>query len=202
MHFSAQMRLRMSDFLSFPCSFRLIRATPGRHCHRIVAGRTPGRDGPGRDRRFEQTGVELVMESGAGGPRGFPDSEYTAKGVRIATREEVFAAAEVLLQVRGPGANPETGAQDLARMRAARPSSASANRSPRSMPPAPSPQRGVTFLAMELMPRITRAQSMDALSSMATIAGYKAVLIAADSLPRMFPMLMTAAGTVAPRACW
>ena len=59
-------------------------------------------------------------------------------------------------------------------------------------------ERGVTFLAMELMPRITRAQSMDALSSMATIAGYKAVLIAADSLPRMFPMLMTAAGTVAP----
>src|SRR5436305_13489336 len=59
-------------------------------------------------------------------------------------------------------------------------------------------ERGVTFLAMELMPRITRAQSMDALSSMATIAGYKAVLIAADTLPRMFPMLMTAAGTVAP----
>ncbi len=57
---------------------------------------------------------------------------------------------------------------------------------------------GVSFLAMELMPRITRAQSMDALSSMATIAGYKAVLIAADSAPRMFPMLMTAAGTVAP----
>ena len=59
-------------------------------------------------------------------------------------------------------------------------------------------ERGVTFLAMELMPRITRAQSMDALSSMATIAGYKAVLIAADALPRMFPMLMTAAGTVTP----
>ena len=59
-------------------------------------------------------------------------------------------------------------------------------------------ERGVTFLAMELMPRITRAQSMDALSSMATIAGYKAVLLAADALPRMFPMLMTAAGTIAP----
>src|SRR5205823_883613 len=59
-------------------------------------------------------------------------------------------------------------------------------------------ERKVSFLAMELMPRITRAQSMDALSSMATIAGYKAVLLAADTLPRMFPMLMTAAGTVAP----
>ena len=66
------------------------------------------------------------------------------------------------------------------------------------MPPAPWPTQGVTFLAMELMPRITRAQSMDALSSMATIAGYKAALLAADALPRMFPMLMTAAGTVAP----
>jgi len=58
--------------------------------------------------------------------------------------------------------------------------------------------RGASYLAMELMPRITRAQSMDVLSSMATIAGYKAVLIAADSLPRMFPMLMTAAGTISP----
>src|SRR3990172_2303966 len=59
-------------------------------------------------------------------------------------------------------------------------------------------ERGVTAFSMELLPRITRAQAMDALSSMATVAGYKAVLLAADALPRMFPMLMTAAGTVAP----
>ena len=66
------------------------------------------------------------------------------------------------------------------------------------MPRARWPNAASRFLAMELMPRITRAQSMDVLSSMATIAGYKAVLLAADALPRMFPMLMTAAGTVAP----
>ena len=113
-------------------------------------------------------------------------------------REEVFSAAEVLLQVRSPGANPETGDRDLQGMRRGQivigfGEPLTATDADRALA-----EHGVTFLSMELMPRITRAQSMDALSSMATIAGYKAVLIAADSLPRMFPMLMTAAGTVAP----
>ena len=138
------------------------------------------------------------METGAGARAGFPDSDYTEKGVRIVSRAEVFASAAVLLQVRSPGANPETGAEDLALMRRGQivigfGEPLTALDAARSLA-----ERGVTFLAMELMPRITRAQSMDALSSMATIAGYKAVLIAADNLPRMFPMLMTAAGTVAP----
>jgi NAD(P) transhydrogenase subunit alpha len=147
---------------------------------------------------LNKTGVEFLMESGAGAAAGFPDREYAEKGVRLASRAEVFDAADVLLQVRSPGANPDTGAGDVASMRRGQTvigfgeplTSAEAARS--------LADRGVTFLAMELMPRITRAQSMDALSSMATIAGYKAVLIAADSLPRMFPMLMTAAGTIAP----
>ena len=139
------------------------------------------------------------MEAGAGQRAGFPDSEYADKGVRILNgRGEVFAAADVVLQVRTPGANPETGAADLALLRSgqtiigfAEPlTSADAARSLAA--------GRVNLLAMELMPRITRAQSMDALSSMATVAGYKAVLIAADTLPRMFPMLMTAAGTIAP----
>ena len=138
------------------------------------------------------------MEAGAGARAGFPDAEYAAKGVRILSRADVFEQAEVILQVRGPGANPDAGAADLAQMHRGQIvigfgeplTSLDAARDLAG--------RGVTFLAMELMPRITRAQSMDALSSMATIAGYKAVLIAADSLPRMFPMLMTAAGTVAP----
>jgi NAD(P) transhydrogenase subunit alpha len=100
--------------------------------------------------------------------------------------------------VRSPGANPETGDDDLRRMRQGQTvigfgEPLTAIDAARKLA-----ERGVAFLAMELMPRITRAQSMDALSSMATIAGYKAVLIAADALPRMFPMLMTAAGTVAP----
>ena len=147
---------------------------------------------------LSKTGAELFLEAGAGYHAGFPDSEYAAKGVRLAGREEIFATAEVVLQVRSPGANPETGDRDLAQMRSGQTvigfgeplTSLDAARALAG--------RGVSFLAMELMPRITRAQSMDALSSMATIAGYKAVLIAADTLPRMFPMLMTAAGTVAP----
>ena len=147
---------------------------------------------------LNKSGVELMMEAGAGARAGFPDAEYAEKGVRIASRAEVFEKAEVILQVRGPGANPEAGAADVAQMR--RGQTAIGFGEPlTSLDAARSlAEHGVTFLAMELMPRITRAQSMDALSSMATIAGYKAVLIAADSLPRMFPMLMTAAGTVAP----
>ncbi len=153
---------------------------------------------PGAISVLNKSGVELLMEPGAGANAGFPDSEYTEKGVRLAAREEVLGTAEVVLQVRSPGANPEAGAGDLALFRRGQVvigfgEPLTALDAARDLARA-----GVTFLAMELMPRITRAQSMDALSSMATIAGYKAVLIAADSLPRMFPMLMTAAGTVAP----
>ncbi len=147
---------------------------------------------------LNKTGAEWLMESGAGARAGFPDAEYAAKGVRILSRADVFERAEVILQVRGPGANPEAGAADLAQMW--RGQTAIGFGEPLTSLDAARALagRGVTFLAMELMPRITRTQSMDALSSMATIAGYKAALIAADSLPRMFPMLMTAAGTVAP----
>src|SRR5471030_177845 len=148
---------------------------------------------------LSKSGVVLIMQSGAGAQAGYPDSEYAEKGVRVAaTREEVFQAADIILQVRAPGANPETGAADLALFRRGQTvigfgEPLTAVEAARALA-----ERGVTFLAMELMPRISRAQSMDALSSMATIAGYKAALIAADNLPRMFPMLMTAAGTVAP----
>ena len=153
---------------------------------------------PGAISVLNKTGVELLMEAGAGERAGFRDAEYAEKGVQLLSRREVFAAAEVILQVRGPGANPEAGDSDLAMFHRGQTAIGfgeplTAGDAARSLA-----ERGVTFLAMELMPRITRAQSMDALSSMATIAGYKAVLIAADSLPRMFPMLMTAAGTVTP----
>jgi H+-translocating NAD(P) transhydrogenase subunit alpha len=153
---------------------------------------------PGALSVLAKSGVEWLMQTGAGMAAGFPDAEYAGKGVRLVSRAEVFQVAEVLAQVRSPGANPETGAQDLAAMRRGQVvigfgEPLTALDAARSLA-----QAGVSFLAMELMPRITRAQSMDALSSMATIAGYKAVLLAADTLPRMFPMLMTAAGTVAP----
>jgi NAD(P) transhydrogenase subunit alpha len=144
-----------------------------------------------------KTGAEVVVEKGAGDASGYPDSEYAAKGVRLAAREEVFAA-EAILQVRAPGANPEAGAADLARMRRGQTVIGFGEPLTAADAARDLARRGVSFLAMELMPRITRAQSMDALSSMATVAGYKAALLAADSLPRMFPMLMTAAGAVAP----
>ncbi len=153
---------------------------------------------PGAIPVLSKAGAELLVETGAGLRAGFPDAEYVEKGARMAGREEIFGAADVLVQVRSPGANPETGGADLALMRRGQTvigfgEPLTAVDAARALA-----ERGVTFLAMELMPRITRAQSMDALSSMATVAGYKAVLMAADALPRMFPMLMTAAGTVAP----
>ncbi|MGA2039491.1 MAG: Re/Si-specific NAD(P)(+) transhydrogenase subunit alpha [Bryobacteraceae bacterium] len=153
---------------------------------------------PGATTVFQKTGAEIVIEAGAGEAAGFPDSEYREKGVRVASRAEVFQAAQVLLQVRTPGANVEAGAGDMAQLRRGQTVIGFAEPLTALDRAQSLARRGVNLLAMELMPRITRAQSMDALSSMATIAGYKAVLLAADSLPRMFPMLMTAAGTVAP----
>jgi H+-translocating NAD(P) transhydrogenase subunit alpha len=153
---------------------------------------------PGALAVLNKSGVEFLMETGAGARAGFPDAEYAEKGVRILSRQEVFDTADVIAQVRSPGSNPDGSAADLALMRRGQTvigfgEPLTAIETARLLA-----ERGITFLSMELMPRITRAQSMDALSSMATIAGYKAVLIAADTLPRMFPMLMTAAGTITP----
>jgi NAD(P) transhydrogenase subunit alpha len=148
---------------------------------------------------LKKAGVEVLVEAGAGTGAGISDSEYGDKDARIASsRQELFSAADVVLQVRSYGANPGQGREDLKWMR---PGQAvigfweplSALEAVQAAAAA-----GVSAFAMELMPRITRAQSMDALSSMATIAGYKAVLLAAGELPKMFPMLMTAAGTLAP----
>jgi NAD(P) transhydrogenase subunit alpha len=146
-----------------------------------------------------KSGVEFLIESSAGAAAGFPDSDYRDRGARIAaSRAEVFQPASVILQVRTLGANPDAGRADLALLR--RGQALIGFGEPLSSPAqaADLAERGVTTFAMELIPRITRAQSMDALSSMATVAGYKAVLLAANTLPRMFPMLMTAAGTVTP----
>jgi NAD(P) transhydrogenase subunit alpha len=147
---------------------------------------------------LKKAGAGIVIERGAGEAAGFPDAAFTAAGAEIASRDDVFATSDVLLQVRTPPANPDQGRADLARIRQGQTLIGFAE--PLTTPSATRAvaERGATLFAMELMPRITRAQSMDALSSMATVAGYKAVLLAASTLPRMFPMLMTAAGTVAP----
>ncbi len=147
---------------------------------------------------LRRAGLEVLVEHEAGAAAGFPDPRYEEKGVRLADRAAVFAQADVLLQVRGPGANPERGAADLDLLRQGQVLIAHQEPLSETATVQRLAERGVTAFAMELMPRITRAQSMDSLSSMATIAGYRAVLLAAEALPRLFPMLMTAAGTLAP----
>jgi NAD(P) transhydrogenase subunit alpha len=138
-----------------------------------------------------KAGLAVAVEQGAGAAAGFVDEAYRAQGASVVTRAEVFKSSDILLQVRATpgelsllrsgqaviGFSDPLGAPATIRALAA---------------------TGISLFSMELMPRITRAQSMDALSSMATIAGYKGVLLAATTLPRMFPMLMTAAGTISP----
>ncbi len=143
--------------------------------------------------------AEILVETGAGAAAGFPDREYEKSGARILnSRAEVFKAADIILQVRTLGANPDAGRADLALLHPGQLVIGFCEPLTAVRECADLAAFGVTTFAMELIPRITRAQSMDALSSMATIAGYKAVLLAADTLPRMFPLMMTAAGTVAP----
>ena len=146
-----------------------------------------------------RAGCEVLIEAGAGESAGFPEGEYTDKGARVAgNRAEVFAAADVVMQVRGLGANPEQGRADLELMRQDQTLIGTFEPLTALDAVREVAGRGVTQFAMELIPRITRAQSMDVLSSMATITGYKGVLLAAQHLPKMFPMMMTAAGTVKP----
>lgn len=144
-------------------------------------------------------GLTVLVESGAGASAGFPDDEYAGKGAAVvSSRPDIFARADIIAQVRTIGANPETGPADVELIRKdqiiigmAEP--LTAHDATKSIA-----AKGAALLALELMPRIARAQAMDVLSSMATVAGYKAVLLAAEHAPRMFPMLMTAAGTLKP----
>ena len=154
---------------------------------------------PAMAKALQKAGLEVVMESGAGHPAGFRDVQYEQQNVRIASsREEVFESADILLFVRAGGANPDAGKADVARLRDGQIVIGMCDPLSDAESIKEMAERGAMVFALELLPRITRAQSMDVLSSMATVAGYKAVLIAADALPRMFPMLMTAAGTLAP----
>jgi NAD(P) transhydrogenase subunit alpha len=146
-----------------------------------------------------KAGLQVLIESGAGAAAGYPDANYLEKGARVAAnRAEVFAEADIIAQVLSVGANDQTGTADLQLFRRGqtilgflRPFGARETLLELAA-------TGVDSFSVELMPRTTRAQSMDALSSMATIAGYKAVILAADTLPRILPMLTTAAGTITP----
>jgi len=163
---------------------------PGEQRVAIVPAVVPG---------LVKAGCEVLVEGGAGEAAFYPDVAYVEQGARVAaTRSEVFASADAIVQFLAYGANDRTGKDDLPLFRQGQVLIG-------FLRPLGSPETvqeiaaaGVVAFAVEFMPRITRAQSMDALSSMATVCGYKAVLHAANILPRMFPMLMTAAGTVAP----
>jgi NAD(P) transhydrogenase subunit alpha len=136
--------------------------------------------------------VKVAVESNAGLESGASDADYTAAGARIAERDELLATADVIPVVNVlPAAEQKKMKRGSVMIGFLRPLD-----DPSALIGAI--EAGVTLFSMELVPRITRAQSMDALSSMATVAGYKAVIVAADHLPKLFPLLMTAAGTIPP----
>lgn len=144
-----------------------------------------------------KAGLEVLVEAGAGMPAGFTDEQFAAKGAKIVSRADALAA-DTLLQIRSLGCNPDSGRADLAEMRPGQVVIGMCEPLWNPQSAAELAKTGVTLFALELIPRITRAQSMDVLSSMATLAGYRAVLLAATTLGKMFPMLTTAAGTVTP----
>src|SRR3974390_2643033 len=148
---------------------------------------------------LKKTGLEVIVAGGGGGGARYPDSEYTAKGATLAAdRTEVFAKAGIILQVLSHGSNDRTGKEDLPLLRKGQVLIGFLRPLGDVRTIQDIAATGATSFSVELMPRTTRAQSMDALSSMGTICGYKAVLLAADTLPRIFPMLTTAAGTITP----
>jgi H+-translocating NAD(P) transhydrogenase subunit alpha len=146
-----------------------------------------------------KAGLEVVIEKGAGVEAGYPDALYADKGAKILPdRAALFANADIVAQVLCYGSNDVTGKADLPLMRRGQVLIGFLRPLGSAEVIQQIAQTGVTAFSVELMPRTTRAQSMDVLSSMGTICGYKAVLIAADTLPRIFPMMTTAAGTITP----
>ena len=146
-----------------------------------------------------EAGAELWVEHDAGAQAGFSDTDYQSVGAKIISdRDNLFAGADIILQVQGFGSNTENAEQDLKRLKAKQ--LIIGMMDPLAQPQAAKQvaETGATAIALEMVPRISRAQSMDVLSSMATLAGYRSVLLGAEAAPRIFPMLMTAAGTLQP----
>lgn len=148
---------------------------------------------------LRKAGLEILVQQGAGERAGHSDSSYEQAGAQLTgNRNQIFASADLLLQVHGPGANYDPAHPDLKLLRSGQVVLGLLN-------PLGAPEyvrvlaeSGATSFALELLPRVSRAQSMDALTSMATISGYKAALMAAAALPKMYPMMITAAGTITP----
>ena len=146
-----------------------------------------------------KAGIEVIVEAGAGEQSGYPDAAYAEKGAKILPdRSAVFSAADVVVQVLCYGSNDATGKADLPLMRSGQTLIGFLRPFGSAEVVQQIAHAGVTAFSVELVPRTTRAQSMDALSSMGTICGYKAVLLAAETSLRIFPMMTTAAGTITP----
>ena len=145
-------------------------------------------------KKFIGLGAEVAVESGAGAEASIADADYSAAGAKVGSRADTLKGANIILGIQGPDPKGLSGFADGAWLAAGlNPFGAGENGRERVDAYA---KLGLEALAMEFMPRITRAQSMDILSSQANLAGYKAVLIAANAYGRAFPMMMTAAGTV------
>jgi H+-translocating NAD(P) transhydrogenase subunit alpha len=153
---------------------------------------------PADVRSLKKAGFEVLVEANAGFNAGFLDAQYLQQGARIAAERSELATSDVVLHVRAGGADPQEPFAVGESLRENQILVALCDPLSDPRPIAALAERRVTTFALELLPRITRAQSMDVLSSMATVAGYKAVLLAAEASPRMFPMMMTAAGTLTP----
>jgi NAD(P) transhydrogenase subunit alpha len=144
------------------------------------------------------SGIQVAVEAGAGKAAGYSDDAYRDKGAQVVPARDQVLTSQVIARVQAVDAARDNGGSDQDLVS---PDSVVIGLcTPLAAPPAllALAERGVTTFAMELMPRITRAQSMDTLSSQANIAGYKAVILAAEALPKIFPMMTTAAGTLAP----
>ena len=165
----------------------------------LVAGENRVSLCPDNVQSLVEKGLELWVEQNAGAQAGFSDEDYTSVGAKVVSnRDELFAKSDVILQVQSFGSNTENADDDLKRLK-------SKQLVIGMMDPLAQPQAaqqvadtGATAIALEMVPRISRAQSMDVLSSMATLAGYRSVLLGAEAAPRILPMLMTAAGTLQP----
>ena len=146
-----------------------------------------------------EAGADLWIEKDAGIQAGFSNENYQSVGAKIiSNRDDLFAGADIILQVQSFGSNTENAEQDLKRLKPKQ--LVIGMMDPLAQPQAASQlaKTGATGIALEMVPRISRAQSMDVLSSMATLAGYRSVLLGAEAAPRILPMLMTAAGTLQP----
>jgi H+-translocating NAD(P) transhydrogenase subunit alpha len=149
---------------------------------------------PDTVRTLSAKGIDIVVQSGAGEGSSIHDDEYTAAGATVLPdAQAVYQQADIIIKVQGPNEGEDVEQLRQGQILVSPLAPLSRHDMVRTMA-----ERGVTTLAMDAVPRITRAQSMDSLSAMSTIGGYKAVLLAADHLPKFFPLLMTAAGTIAP----